>query len=165
VAYEFDIDRMCRLNGQKPTARDCWVAFYRLYRVGVREEETHQGMLMADGALNCLRVLFGDNRFLRLCRAKEEKLGRVRRWPAFLLRRRLEIERRERLYNGNWHWQERDKVVAARCHAQGLEVTPDQVAEVRRKVLNSARRVALARGIRLPENEDDILHLLNGVEE
>ena len=32
-AEHFDLERICRLKGMAPTARDRWTAFYRLWRL------------------------------------------------------------------------------------------------------------------------------------
>jgi hypothetical protein len=155
MSAEFDEERMCRVNGQEPTMRDRWKAFYRLWRMSHRISHWHE---MAAG--DCIRILFEDWDWLRLVDSYEPPTSRVG-WPVFLRKRFLEMDKNERLYNGNYHWKDRDKAVARDLrNSRGMEVTPTEVAEVRRKVLNIAKAKAAEVGLELPDDEDAILRML-----
>jgi len=156
---KFDIERMCRLNGKKPTVREWWTAWYRLWRISHKTAN-----LYIDGeATDCFRVLFPGTAFRHLVESLGDPLKA--RYPVFLRKRLLETARKERLYGkfwGEWaEWQERDKRVAMVLRQQqGIEVTPIEVAEVRRKVLNMARAKAAEIGLDLPEDDADVLDML-----
>ena len=148
-------ERLCRLGGQQPTARDRWLAFYRLYRLSMGRG-AHEDM----AALDAFRVLFRDWRWLRLVEAEEQSPSRVHA-PPFLRRRLLAHERARRLYGNHPEWAERDKLVANVVRNEhGIEVTPDEVAEVRRKVITIARRKAAEQGIAVPADDEELLKLL-----
>ena len=51
---DFDYRRMLRLDGQQPTMRDRWTAFYRLWRLADKSESK-----MWFGHVDCFRVLIG----------------------------------------------------------------------------------------------------------
>ena len=86
--------------------------------------------------------------------------------PTFLRKRLLEGHKKRRLYAGHPEWAERDKKVAHLCRdAHGIEVTPTEVAEVRRKVINLARRTAAELDVRLPADDEDVLRLLKKTSE
>lgn len=160
---EFNVERMCRLNGKKPNARDKWVAFHRLWRLSHRKGDS----CWLDGnATDCFRVLWADWRpRMLLDDDREDPLITRRSMPLFLRKRFLELDRKRRLYGecmAEWgRWQERDRRVAAKVrNEQGIEVTPAEVAETRRKVINLARRKAAERGLDLPEDDEELLDLL-----
>lgn len=44
----FDLERMMRFNGKKPTPRERWKALYRLFRIVDRIDDTHTLALHAD---------------------------------------------------------------------------------------------------------------------
>ena len=148
----FDIERMCRLNGKKPTVRERWTAFYRLWRLA-----HGHGACQDMDASDCFRVLFPTPMIHVLDHESEGTLSRVH-CPMFLRRRILESERRRRLYGNHPEWSERDKRVAAKVREEdGMEVTPDEVANVRNKVIRLIRDRALTEGIALPHDDDELL--------
>lgn len=51
--------RMCRLDGQQPTARERWKAFYRLWRAAYWRHKDHYVLL-------AFRVLMYDWRWIKL---------------------------------------------------------------------------------------------------
>ena len=59
---EIDYRRLCRLDGRKPTARERWVAFYRLWRL-IRNARPAQSW---EDAIECFRVLMHDWRWIEL---------------------------------------------------------------------------------------------------
>jgi hypothetical protein len=149
--------RLCRLDGQKPTARDRWKAFHRLWRIA-NGHGAYQDIQVGES----FRVLFGGWRCVRLLDS-EETDGLVDRskYPKFLRKQLLETARRQRLYAGHYEWMDRDKKVAnAVREAHGMEVTPDEVAETRRKVIRLARETAARLDYRLPADDEDLLRLL-----
>lgn len=149
--------RMLRLNGEKPTARDRWTAFYRLWRLAHGHGPYHDM-----DANMCFRVLFSDWEPIHLLDALETD-GYVDRAhvPTFIRKDSLRIRRKQRLYAGHYEWIERDKVVANRLRAEhGMEVTPLEVAETRRKVINEARRIAAEQDFAVPADDEELLRLL-----
>ena len=155
MSADFDTERLCRLNGKQPTMRDRWTAFYRLYRIsqGI-------GAWQDIAAGDCFRVLFNNWSWIRLVDDEVPTLSRVH-WPTFLRRQIIKMERDRRLYgNHKEEWKKRDKWVANKCHNEGTEVTPDEVAVVRRKIIDLARAKGQEMGMRLPKDDDDLLRLL-----
>ena len=158
----FDTERMCRLNGKKPTARDRWTAFYRLWRLSHRK--TDSCYLDAE-ATDCFRILFADWRPRYLIESLGDTLCSRHKYPTFLRKSLLETARKERLYGefwGEWEkWQERDKFVAMKVRQeQGIEVLPVEVAEVRRKFINMARAKAAEIGLEVPDDDAELLNFL-----
>ena len=150
-------ERLLRLNGKRPTARDRWRAFSRLWRLAHRH-----GVYQDMAATECFQVLYADWRYVWLL-DEERGDGLVDRShiPTFLRKRLLAHHKKQRLYAGHYEWVERDKKVANLCRdVHGIEVTPTEVAEVRRKVINLARSKAVTLGVRLPADDEDVLRLL-----
>ena len=150
-------ERLLRLNGKRPTARDRWQAFSRLWRLAHRH-----GAYQDMAATECFQVLFPSWRSIQLIDgdASDHMVNRSH-IPAFLRRRLLEGHKKRRLYAGHYEWVERDKKVAHLCRdVHGIEVTPAEVAEVRRKVINLARAKAAEMDVRLPADDEDVLRLL-----
>lgn len=150
-------ERLCRLNGKKPTARERWTAFHRLWRIAHGRgawQDMEAGM--------CFRVLTGNWRFIYLLDGREsDGLTDRSHIPKFLRRSLLENHRRQRLYAGHYEWRDRDKTTARRVRdREGIEVTPLEVAEVRYKLLRSIRARAAEEDLRLPEDDDDLLRWL-----
>jgi hypothetical protein len=152
---EFDVERMCRLNGKRPTARERWTAFYRLYRIS-QGHGVYQDMAAAD----CLRVLMPSGRCIALMNEGDRSPSRTH-IPVFLRRKLVDADRRRRLYGKHPEWMGRDKVVAAKVREDGIEVTPEQVGEVRQKVLRLARQRAAECGIPVPGDDAKLLDLLH----
>lgn len=155
--HEPTTEQLCRLNGQQPTARQKWVAFYRLWRIALG----HGGWQDMDAG-QCFRVLFGSWRMILLLDSQEsDGLVDRSRLPKCIRKQLLENIKRRRLYAGHYEWMERDKVVANQCrNIHGIEVTPEEVAEVRRKVIQTARRVAAEQDVKLPADDDEVLRIL-----
>lgn len=154
---DFDTERLCRLNGKQPTAREKWRAMYRLYRL------SHRGDAYGDMAADdCFRVLWRDWRpFQLLDGSGRDGMVDNRHVPPFLRRQLLTLRRRLRLHGSHPEWADRDKVVAHRCREQhGMEVTPDEVAAVRRKVINMARAKASEIGLPVPSDDDELLRFI-----
>lgn len=84
-----EIERLCRLNGKCPNARDRWKAIYRLWRLATRDSDyVHQGRD------DSFRTLFPMS--YPVMNADADFHNRSH-WPAFLRRRMIESERRRRL--------------------------------------------------------------------
>lgn len=152
---DFDL-RVFRVGGRQPTARDKWRALYRLWRIA-----RGRGMWQDMAVDLCFRVLF-PNRVLSLLDAPPDSLAGRSRLPKFLRRRLLDYYRRRRLYGNHPEWAAQDKVVAQRCAAEGLEVTPTEVAEARWKVIQIVRDQAAKTGECLPADDADLLRQLWG---
>lgn len=156
MTREFDIRRMCRLDGRRPTAREHWTAFYRLWRIARKAGAagTESG--------ECFRVLFPDWRFIQLLDSDTEcQLVNAKRFPPFIRRDFAERRRRKRLYGNHPEWVARDKIVAQKVRDRhGMEVTPLEVAQTRRKIINMAREKAAEMGVKVPADDDELLRLL-----
>ena len=153
---EFD-ERLCRLNGKQPNARDRWRAFHRLWRIA----HGHGAFQDIEAGI-CFRVMFRDWRAVRLMES-EKSDGYVNnsRVPKFLRERLLRHRIRKRLHGNHLEWDERDRKVARTLREQqGIEVTPIEVAEVRRKVINIARAKAAELGLEMPADDAELLQML-----
>lgn len=153
---DFDEIRMLRLNGQRPTARERWKAFHRLYRIT-------RGLGVDETAGDCFHVLLPSGRWVALVHAEECLSSRVG-WPPFLRRRVLAADRRRRLFGPGYRWLDGCTATAAKLRSQGIEATPEQVAEVRLKILRIAREKAYAAGFVPPADDDELFRLLCGRE-
>lgn len=153
----FNIERMLRFNGKKPTPRERWKALYRLFRIANKIDEhrnTHD-------ASDCLRVLGFNSWIAGLRDARGEAEGYPRSAiPLFLRKRFLDMAIRKRLYGKHPEWEERDKKVAGYLHSTGMEVTPREVGEVRQKLLRLAKDKAVECGFDLPNDDNQILKLI-----
>jgi hypothetical protein len=149
----FDLERMCRLNGKRPTARERWTAFYRLWRLARKAERANN--LMCE-AVDALRVL-GYAKWVALCEDSGDRLGLGNMLPPVLRRRFLEIARKRRLYGQHYEewdeWRPRDQAVARQMCEQGIEYTPDQAAEARKQCTKKIRAYYARIGIQLPESD------------
>lgn len=150
----FDEERMCRLNGKKPTMRECWTAFYRLYRLS-HGHGANQDMEATD----CMRILWKNWSWFRLIETNVPSVSRVG-WPVFLRRRFLKMDERRRLHGQYLEWLERDQSVSRQMCAEGTEMTPLEVARVRVKTLKMVREKAAEIGCDLPMDDEDLLRWL-----
>ena len=84
--------RALRLNDQKPTARDRWIAFHRLWRMVKKQSEYH----VCDAQIACYILCREEvGRWIHLV---EDSVDQGRKhWPLFIRRERLEIDRKQRL--------------------------------------------------------------------
>lgn len=150
---EFE-QRMLRLYGKQPTWRDRWQCFYRLWRMVKRDNPYRE-----NAAADCFRVFFFHTGWVQLVNA--EPLTSRKGIPIFLRRRMLERDRRRRLHGHHPEWAERDQAVARMVRDRyGMEMTPDEVAVIRRKIINIARENAPGLGITLPRDDEALLRLL-----
>lgn len=149
--------RMIRTDGREPTARDRWRAFHRLWRIA-----HGHGACQDVDAGDCFRVLSTDWRLIRLLESPcNDGLVDRSHTPKFLRKRLLDDARKRRLYAGHYEWMDRDKMVANRCRSEhGMEVTPTEVAEVRRKVIQISRAKAAEMDFPVPQDDEDLLKLL-----
>lgn len=155
----FDIERMLRFNGKRPTMRDHWRAFYRLYRLATKADGSYN---LNGGAVDCLRVM-GYHDWVCLCRADDDMA--CDDVPVFLRRRFLEASRRKRLYGKRLEnygeFRSVDQAASRRMAEQhGIEVTPDECGAVRAKVLRLARAKAAELDLRVPESDVELLQML-----
>ena len=147
--------RMCHINGARPTVRDRWQAFYRVHRMLMGGDMNRE-----HGAHESLMVLFPTKWTCLVNAPTDDGLVDRSKCPLFLRRSLLDGIRRARLrkYGGN---AERDRKVARIVREQhGIEATPEQVAEVRYKVMTLAREAADACGLRRPEHFDEVAAIL-----
>jgi hypothetical protein len=147
--------RLCHIDGERPTARDRWQAFYRLHRMTVggsvhREHGAHESMM----------VLFPAKWTCLVNASTTDGLVDRSKYPMFLRKSLLEGIRRARLrkYGGN---AERDRAVARIVREQhGIEATPEQVSEVRYKVMSIARTISDSMGLDPPSHIDQLAAVL-----
>lgn len=83
------IERLCRVNGKEPTARERWKAFYSLYRATMRTS-----FLSAHDLGDCLRII-ADPSWVALVNQIDPMEGV--KMPVFLRRRFVEMSRGARL--------------------------------------------------------------------
>lgn len=151
---------MMRLDGQRPTAREMWTAFYRLWRIAHghgAEQDIAAGW--------CFRVLFPDWKFIFLIDHNDtDGLTNRSHIPTFLRKQLLANHRKQRLYGGgNYDWIERDKATANKIREkEGIEVTPLEVAEVRWKLMQKAKAAAAECGVPAPRDYDELFAMLKG---
>lgn len=86
-------ERMLRLNGKRPTARDRWYAFYRLYRLAKKPDDLY--CWPNNGPMDALRIL-GFARYVALANDRKQTIGGRGHWPKFLRRKFLAMEQRKR---------------------------------------------------------------------
>ena len=156
--------RMLRLNGEQPTARDKWQAFYRIYRLAKRSEDSHNLM---GGALDCLFV-FGMGSWIRTVSELEHNGVDRGHWPKFLRKRMLESERRRRIYaNGDYDELLRmDTRCAVRtANEHGIEMTPEEVGSVRARLCSLMRAKAAEIDLRVPAGDADLIRFFRQTEE
>ena len=146
---------MCRLNGQKPNARDRWQAFHRLWRIATRRATAYEYEAIVDS----FRVLYRDWCFIRLVEANESSPSRVA-YPTCIRRRLLETERKRRLNLYQFPVEYNQKVARTIREKDGIEMTPDQVAETRQKAFARIREVAEKRGIDVPDDDLELVELM-----
>lgn len=84
--------RMCRLDGQQPTTRERWTAFYRLWRMARRTRKSNE---CHSAVHDCFGVLMADWKWLILVEGCGDRL--TIRLPKFLRRSFVENERTRRL--------------------------------------------------------------------
>jgi len=149
--------RLCHVGGERPTVRDRWQAFYRIHRM-VNTGDSYREL----GAKESLMVLFPGRWTCLVNQPTNDGLVNRGQYPLFLRKSTLEGIRRKRLrmYGGS---AERDRAVAAKVREQhGIEATPDQVAEVRYKVMSIARTVSDSLGTSRPDTIDQVVSILKG---
>lgn len=154
---KFDTERMCRLNGKKPTARERWRAFYSVYRAVKR-----CGMYQEHNLIDCLRVL-GFGATISMLEERDRTKGRSH-VPAFLRKMLLDGERRRRIYE-NIPWEQFSEFVDLNkfvcrklSNESGIEMTPEQVAEHQWSICRKIRAHAAEHGVTgLPDSDLDLL--------
>ena len=154
---EFD-ERLCRLKGKQPNARDRWRAFHRLWRIA----HGHGAFQDIEAGI-CFRVMYRDWRAIHLMESPGRD-GYVdnSRVPKILRERLLRHRKRKRLHGNHYEWAERDRKVAHLVRERhGMEVTPEQVAETRRRVIQIARAKAAELNLDVPADDDALLRMLN----
>ena len=150
------------LGETAPTARHRWVAFYRLWRMAesLGPEHGHAAQL-AFYILDAGQI----SAWVHLVMSHGDTLGLWRHLPLAMRRERLAWQKKERLY-GRGHyarrerWQAQEKDIAKYLADQGVEVTPEQVAEVRRKLIELARNVLMMRGVTPPRDDAELLRIM-----
>lgn len=162
MGKDFDDARLCRINGQQPTARERWVAFWRLWRISQKNGKGTVGL----DAHECFQVILGDSdkycAFIYLAGCSNDPLQLRHCYPKSLRQKLLESAKFNRLYGGRKReWLERDKEVARTIvQTEGIEVTPEQVGEIRWKMLNGVRRRCWEAGLPCWEDDYDLFYSL-----
>lgn len=140
--------------------REQWRAFYRLYRLS-RKTERPNGLM--SGLFDSLRVL-GFHDWVAMANQREGPTDKS--VPAFLRRKILEMARKRRLYGQQLElWdalRPLDQKAARKVSSEmGIEMTPDEVAEIRHRVVRSARRLAEEHGVAVPADEIGMLRMIS----
>src|SRR5438552_1197138 len=95
-----DIDQYCRIEGKRPSKRQQWTAFYRLYRLALRGAQAGGVGVGSDNPTDnvgeVFRVLQPDWSALWLVEADAELPARSR-LPKLIRQRMVERERAKRL--------------------------------------------------------------------
>lgn len=86
---KYDFERMLRLEGKQPTAREIWNAFYRAWRASV-------GKNAASNVIDAWWVLGIDPAWIRLMNDSGDIYDFLRFMPRCMRRERVERARKER---------------------------------------------------------------------
>lgn len=153
----FNQDRALRYRGQKPTARERWGAFYRIYRLARKCSLDPQAIL-------CLDVL-GLGKMVQIVECRADWLKNNNIIPLEARKLGLQARKRRRIYGEHmekWDfWYPKDQEIARRLSSeQGVEMTPEEVGDVRVQGFSSLRRMARERCIVLPEDDMDLHEVL-----
>lgn len=157
MSTDFDFVRMLYF-GEEPTPRERWKAFYRLYRLASKKESENN---FGGGLIDCLRILGCHDWVVSL--GKKDRLSDRYAMPTFLRKMTLDTDKRRRLYGNEYKALREADCFAARKMAEkyGVELTPDECAEVRHKVAKAARQLAVTQGIPLPESDIAVLKIVS----
>jgi len=163
---QFDIERMCRVDGKQPTLREKWVDFFRIYRIAMKhggENGGENGQAVGE----CFRVLYSDWRWIKTAesRDKSETVSMVT-FPKFIRRRLLKLAEKKRLHGERLEWLEKDMAIANQMRQEnGIEMTPGEVAEARKEVFRKAREYGREKWIKLPADDEELLDFLRRCKE
>ncbi len=150
-----DLDNyLCSERG-RPSLRERWVAFHRLYRLA----KAGAGGYHSDAANSCLYILAAGTDWTSLMNEDCHVNGRGS-YPPVIRRRLLEGERRRRLFGPGYRWLDECRAVAQHLRGEGVEVTPEEVAATRHKIVRIAREKATKQGFVLPADDDAVLRIL-----
>jgi hypothetical protein len=144
-----------RIDGKRPTARQKWIAFHRLYRIATNTDGYRE-----HAALDCFRVLLPCWDHVNLMEADERSVSRVK-FPVCIRRQLLATERRRRIHGPRYEWLEADRRVANRLRQEGREMTPEEVGETRQAAIRAIREKAAEHKIPLPADDRELLAWLN----
>ena len=149
-----DWEMMLRLNGKKPSLRMLWAAFYRLYRMAGRRS-SYAAIDRAD----CFYFLFEKREYRKWVRLVESGVPDLSRvdWPKSIRRRALKIAEKKQAFGERYEWLRQSQQVANKMREKGIETTPMEVAEVRKKLFKTIREQAALRQILLPESDQDLM--------
>lgn len=139
----------------RPTLRERWVAFHRLFRITKAGANGYRN----DDANACLYILAAGTGWVSLMNEDCHANGRGD-YPPVIRRRLLEGEKRRRLFGPGYRWLDECRAVAQHLRGEGVEVTPEEVAEIRHKIVRIAREKAVKQGFVLPADPDDVLRML-----
>jgi hypothetical protein len=120
------------VGAKRATKRDKWNAFHRLFRLATKQSYYHEF-----GAVESFWILF-PYCWVALLENDTKTIGRSH-MPKFIRRQLVERDRVERLYERDHKTRQQCQRAARLLAGQGIECTPDEVAEVRYKVLKMIR--------------------------
>lgn len=150
---KFDLLRMMRLEGHKPTAREMWGAFYRLWRLSRKND------LWSDTSADDAWRVLGFYEELNLCNQDLSTLSRVS-YPTVIRRKLLGLDRRRNAHGQHFELLEESRRVAAMLREQGIEMTPDEVGISRKEIFAKIRRHFEEKGAALPLDDVALLRYL-----
>lgn len=135
----------------KPTAREKWAAFHRLWRIANRAAK--ESYFIEHDMNECFWAL-GYYRYEKLMRSREDgppiPLHKV---PSVLRRHVMKSRVNERMYGKHPDWKERDQQLIRAMRDKGIETTPEEVHSVRMKLLGIFRQSAIELGIDMPADD------------
>jgi hypothetical protein len=109
--------------------------------------------------------VLGLTRFALVAAAPGDSLESRRLLPNFLRLMMVRSEKHRRLYGGGdaEKLRDLDQFVARGMADKGVEMTPEECAEVRSKIVRNVRGIAVAKGIRMPAEDLGVIEFLKSL--
>jgi len=148
------IDEQRLFSHARPTARERWLCFCRLYRLARKVDE--QNNQASNSAVDALRMIGYWNWCAAL--AERDPPGDRRHYPLFLRREFLRLAKRRRLYGPSLeHYEEllpKDQAIArVFAEERGIELTIDEAADERNRLFRKIRQHMRDCGSPMPEGD------------
>jgi len=157
-----ELDRYIGRNGQKPTQKDKWKAFWRLWRICKRASDKSNPFMSIAAETSFGWLLDDEWDWVRLASSPSDRLSLPLNNVPIVIRklwlkhdkkkRKREQEAKIAKRYGIILDYQRDKLVASAVRENGIEITPDQVSKIRSQVCEKIRNKLIDIGW----NENDI---------